>query len=127
VVITKFDKVTGILRSRFEGNVTLEEIIEYIDETRKNISYPRGLKILTEADNAEFDFKPDDLLAIVEANNKSIEEYDYIIDAIIVSDSKATALSMLYQEFSKNKKYRFNIFSTKEAASEWLKKIQFYS
>ena len=127
MVITKFDKDTGILRSCFEGNVTLEEIIEYIDATRKNISYPRRLKILTEADNAEFDFNPDDLLAIVEANNKSIEKYEYIIDAIIVSDSKATALSMLYQEFSKNKKYRFNIFSTKEAASEWLKKIQFYT
>ena len=42
------------------------------------------------------------------------------MNAIIVSDPNTTALSMLYQELEKNKKYRFNIFATKKASLGWL-------
>jgi len=126
VVITKFNPETGILESRFEDEVTLKEIIDYIDATRKNQNYPRKLKILTLASNAMFNFSPDDLMEIVKANNKSIEKYEYIIDAIVVSDTKTTALSMLYQQFSKTNKYKFNIFSTYEGAVKWLEQIAFY-
>lgn len=127
MVKTDFNQRTGILQSRYEGEVSLKEIIDYIDATRDNNSYPRKLKILTDATGADFNFSPDDLGKIVKANNISISRYDYIIDAIILSGPKATALSMLYQEFSKTNKYKFNIFSTRKAASEWLEKIDFLS
>jgi len=120
MVTAEFDHDTGILNSRFKDFVTLNEIIDYIDSTKLNRSYPRKLKIITDARGADFSFTPDDLPKIVEANNSSMEQYDFIIDAIITDDSKTTAISMLYQEFSRVPNYRFKVFSTRDAAINWL-------
>ena len=120
MVIAEFNPQTGILDSKFVGDVAIKEIIDYIIATKKNESYPRVLKILTDASKANMHFLPDDLVKIVEENNKSIEKYDYIIDAIVLSSPKETALSILYQELAKNKKYKFQVFSTREAAAKWL-------
>lgn len=120
MVVAKFNDQTGILDSNFIGDVTLKEVIDYIAATRENKSYPRKLKILTDATNSNMNFSAGDLLAIVNENNKSLENYQYIIDAIVIESPKETALSILYQEIAKNPKYKFRIFSTREAAYEWL-------
>jgi phosphoketolase len=120
MVNSKFNQQTGILESEFTEDVTLTEIVDYIVSTKENIIYPRLLKIKTNATNANFKFSIDDLETIVIENDKSLEKYDFIIDAIIVDNPKTTVISMLYQELEKNDKYRFNVFSTDEGASNWL-------
>ena len=120
MVTAKFNLKTNILESKFEGNVILSEIINYIKATKENDSYPRKLKILTNSREAVFNFSIEDLECIVEENYKSLEKYNLIIDAIIIDDPKNTVLSMLYLELAKTKKYKFEIFSTKEAAINWL-------
>ena len=120
MVISKFNEQTWVLESEFVGEVTLTEVVNYIISTKENKTYPRVLKIKTNATNADFNFSIDDLETIVIENEKSLEKYDFIIDAIIVDNPKTTVLSMLYQELEKNDKYRFNIFSTDKGASQWL-------
>ncbi|MDE5424104.1 hypothetical protein L3073_17965 [Ancylomarina sp. DW003] len=123
MVISEFNPATGILESSFEGDVSLNEILEYIIATKKNKSFPRNLKIRTDSSKAVFDFSIHDLNAIIIENEKSLKKYDSITDAIIVSDPKTTALAMLFQELEKNPKYKFEIFSTKEAAEDWLSQV----
>jgi hypothetical protein len=120
MVRTKFNQQTNILESKFEGNVILSEIVNYIIATKDNKSYPRKLKILTDSMDAIFNFTIKDLEIIVEENYKSLEKYDLIIDAIIIDDPKNTVLSMLYLELAKTNKYKFEIFATKSAAIDWL-------
>lgn len=120
MVTTTFNNQNKILEAQFKGDVYLKEIIDYINATKTNSSYPRKLKILTDAKRANFKFNSSDLNAIVLANNQSLENYQAIIDAIIISAPKAAALTVLYQELSKNKKYHFNVFSTHKAALNWL-------
>ena len=120
MINSKFNLQTGILESEFTEDVILEEIINYIRSTKENKIYPRLLKIKTNAKNANFKFSIDDLKTIVIENEKSLEKYDFIIDAIIVDNPKTTVISMLYQELGENDKYRFNIFSTDKGASQWL-------
>ncbi|HSQ46785.1 MAG TPA: hypothetical protein VLM44_07705 [Lutibacter sp.] len=120
MVSTKFNPKTKILESKFEGNVTLAEVVNYIIATKENNSYPRKLKILTDSIDAIFNFTIEDLEIIVEENYKSLEKYDLIIDAIIIDDPKNTVLSMLYLELAKTNKYKFEIFATKSAAIDWL-------
>jgi len=120
MIKAEYNNQKGILHSTFEGNVTLEEIVDYIVATKENKSYPRTLKILTNASKANMVFSPEDLAIIVEENYKSLEKYEYIIDAIVLSSPKETAFSVLYQELAKTKKYKFQVFSTNEAAIEWL-------
>ncbi|MEN8247618.1 MAG: hypothetical protein ABFS32_01695 [Bacteroidota bacterium] len=101
----------------------LKEIVDYIIETKENKSYPRVLKILTDARDAIMSLSINDLAVIVAENYKSLEQYEFINDAIILKNPKETGISMLYQELSKTKKYRFKIFSNEEAARHWLSQL----
>lgn len=120
MVTAKFNQHNKILETTFEGNVILSEIVNYIRETKENVFYPRKLKILTDSRNAIFNFTIEDLEIIVKENYESLEKYEMIIDAIIIDDPKNTVLSMLYLELVKTNKYKFEIFSTKKAAENWL-------
>lgn len=120
MITSEFNQLTGFLDSRFKGKVKLQEIVDFMEATKNNRIFPRSLKILTDTTNAEFDMTTFDLNKIVEANNQSLEQYDYIIDAIVIENPKVMALSILYQELAENKKYIFKIFSTREAAIDWL-------
>ncbi len=120
MITTNFNAHKGIIETNFEGDVTIKEIVDYIITTKENESYPRFLKILTDATEANMDFTLDDLSIIVEENSKSLEKYDTIIDAIIIEKPKETALTFMYQRLAKNNKYRFKIFYTKAGAIKWL-------
>ena len=124
MITVKFNSDEGHLDSRFHGTVTEQEIIDYINNTRENSSYPRYLKILTDGLEAQMEFTPDSLPKIVEANNRSLEAYDAIIDAIVLDGQRETALSVFYEELSKAPKYRFRVFSTRKAAIAWLAGFQ---
>ncbi|MHB1107980.1 MAG: hypothetical protein ACYCZ2_16620 [Lutibacter sp.] len=121
MIISKYNQQTEILETEFTEDVILEEIINYIISIKENKIYPRFLKIKTNATISNFDFSIDDIGTIVIENNKLLEKYDFISDAIIVDNPRATAITMIYQKLAeKNDKYRFNVFSTNKGASEWL-------
>jgi glutamyl-tRNA reductase len=120
MVLTEFNEKSGILHSKFEGIVSLRDVVEYIRATKNNTSYPRDLKILTDSRGAIMNFNIDDLNVIVLENTQSIKNYNSITDAIVLDGVKETALSLLYKELSKLKNYKFNVFSTEAAALNWL-------
>lgn len=117
-----FNKETETLETNYIGNITANEIVNYIRDTKNNTEYPRNLKILSNTKEATFNFTIEELDLIVEENYKSLEKYDEIIDAIIVDDPKTTVLTVLYKQFFKTKKYKFEIFATESAAKNWLHK-----
>ncbi|WP_372770386.1 hypothetical protein [Lutibacter sp.] len=122
MIISKFNQQTGILENEFTEDVTLEEIVNYMISAKENKIYPRLLKIKTNATNANFLFSIDDLKTIVIENDKSLENFNLIISAIIVDNPQTTVISMLYQMLAeKNDKYIFNVFSTDKGALQWLK------
>ena len=121
MITPTFNKHTGILESEFIGDVTLDNILNHITAIDNNKTYPRLLKIKTNATKANFIFSIDDLEKIAIERNKSLKKYDFIVDAIIVENPKTTVISMLYQELEKDENYKFNIFSTNKGATEWLK------
>lgn len=120
MISSVFNDKLQILETIFLGDIYLKDIVQYIQQTKENFSFPRVLKILTDSRNAEFKFSLDDLETIIFENNSSLENYTQIIDAIIADKPKTTAVLMLYQELEKNPKYDFQVFSTKQAAENWL-------
>ena len=117
-----FNNATGILETKFEGKASIKDIIEYILSLSEDESLPKKLKILTDATKGKFSkgVTPKDLTKLVEANKKSLAQRDYIYDAFILTGTLEMALGVLYKTISSTKKYRFNVFSTKEAAIKWL-------
>ena len=53
-----------------------------------------------------------------------MEKKSYIYDAFVISGAFEMALGMLYKEFNKYQNYKFNVFSTREAALNWLHKVK---
>lgn len=121
MITLNFDEKNGILESVWTGDIYLNEIIDYIDSVRLDKNLPRRLKILSDSRKANLMVQPKDLSVIVEANLKSLACYDVIIDAMIPSNPRDTAMSILYLELSATEKYFFKIFSSSEAALNWLK------
>lgn len=121
MVESKFNNDLNILESNCLGDVSCNEIVDYIAEAKFNYKLPRSLKIISDTRKGLFNFSIEDLNLIVEENNKSLLNYDAIYDAIIVDDPKNTVLTFLYKELATSSKYKFEIFATKEAALNWLK------
>jgi len=124
MIISKFNHQIGVLETKLQGDVTIEELIDYIVSTKQNTKYPRFLKILTDASEANMVFTHDELSLIVSETIESLEKYNFMQDAILVSSPIETALSILYQELSRSTKYEFQVFSTHQAAIIWLNKNQ---
>lgn len=120
MISSKFNPQTGILETQYIGDVSLKEIIDYIEATKNNYSYPRDLKILTDACQANMIFGHKDIEAIVNANNESLKNYNFIADALIIDKPIETALTAFFKLLAENKKYTPMIFSTHEAANRWL-------
>ena len=123
MVKSYYDESNKIMKSTFEGDIYLKEITDYIDATRLNTKNPRKLKILTDSRNSNLHIHPEDLQTIVEANNRSLEVYEYIADAIVLDNPHDTAISYLYGELSKKNNYYFKLFSDYNIAEKWIKEF----
>jgi len=86
-------------------------------------NFPKVLKIITDASESKLpeSIKTDDILKIVKVNELHLAQRELLCHALIVSSPKETAFGHLYMESSKRDNYFFNVFSTKEAALNWLK------
>ena len=102
------------------GTVTEKEIIDYISSFKENKPLPRVLKILTDATGSIVNLPKESLAAIQNETNNYIGQYDLVLDAMLISTPRETAIALLYEELIKSKYYRFKTFSTREAALQWL-------
>ena len=122
MITYNFNKSANILETRIDGFISISEVNRYIISIREDKSLPARLKILSDASKAKFSEKvtKKDLVHLLNENKIVLSKKEFIYDAFIVSTAFETALGMLYKELNEFKNYRFNIFSTKEAAYEWL-------
>jgi hypothetical protein len=120
MVSAKFNHRTAILESKFEGELTVKELMECSITIKENASYPRFLKELIDSKDAVVNFSSNELSLLAEEHHKIVEKYDYIVTAIILDTPKETAFAMLFQNLIKNNKSKFQLFSTREAATRWL-------
>ncbi len=122
MITYKFNTKIGILETTVIGEVSPKDFSNYIISLSEDKSLPKILKIFTDASKGRFskNINSEDLSIIVEANNKSLAVREKICTAFILSSSFETALGYLYKKVSNAKNYYFNIFSTKEAALNWL-------
>lgn len=125
MIHTYYNKNTGILETQFEGKIGIGEMFDYIVSVRENESLPQKLKIYSNASNAKFEGNVNrkDLVRFLDENKTTLDQKDFIYDAFVVSSAFEMALGMLYRELNKIKNYKFEVFSTKEAAIKWLQRF----
>lgn len=76
MIQSTFNDQLKILETEFIGNITAQHIIDYLIDFKTNISYPRKLKIISDANLANFKFSFEDLKSFNNEKSKSLERYD---------------------------------------------------
>ncbi len=125
MISSRYNNETGMLETIFEGKVAISDLKDYIISVREDKTLPKRLKIFSDASNGKFarKVKPKELVQFLEENRITLTQKEFIYDAFVISGPMEMALGMLYKRLNKIGNYKFNIFSTKEAALSWLKEV----
>ena len=123
MIHSTFNEELKILETKFKADINASDILNYIKAFKDNTSYPRKLKGIIDAENAIFNFSFKDLKSFNDEKTKSLESYEVVAMAIIINNSATAAISTLYEAIANNKKYKFKVFSTLDAASAWMKSL----
>ncbi|HCC72044.1 MAG TPA: hypothetical protein DEQ09_12975 [Bacteroidales bacterium] len=94
--IFKHDVDLKILRVRYPGMLTKEEIIAHYNELRTNKNFHRNIRILIDCKDSTFTVKPDEVDELVEVACKAAMEYNTLKEAILVSDPYETVIVTLF-------------------------------
>lgn len=111
---------SGIFRIIFSGKIPVDNILSFLDDFYLFENLPNELILLYDFTRAEFDLDP---VKIKILSAKAMEvsiNYDKIRTAFVVAEPKVTAYTMLFSMMIPNEKATREIFSTVEAAEDWL-------
>jgi hypothetical protein len=120
MVEKKLDVSNNILHVKSAGDVQLDGMLRGVEFIEKSTDLPRRLRILEDASTAKVTFNHTEIEIIMKHLEQAAQHYESIRHAIIVSDPKTTAFTMLAAIMINNKNYSMQTFSSKLAAEKWL-------
>ena len=95
MVEIEFNSEKKNFETKFVGEVSLVEVLNYFIKIKEDSTLPRKLKIKIDGRKAFLKFTINDLEEIKVENYKALEQYDFIMIAVIMDTSKMTAISLL--------------------------------
>ena len=115
-----FNDDLQILEVIYKGDIKSEDPFKLTKYIRDDNKLPRKLKVLIDASNGNYNFDPASVGEFIKDINLTLKKYEFIKEAFIHSKPKETAYSILFASGQIESNYYHNIFSTKEAAFQWL-------
>jgi hypothetical protein len=109
-----------ILEVEFIGEIHFTDLFEYGEMIRQDKDLPRDLKILTDATHAIYKLSPEEIALMLYDLKKQIKPYHSVKTAVIQDKPFETAISMLVDVDLNIPDYMHKVFSTREAAMDWL-------
>jgi hypothetical protein len=116
----QFNKELQILEVSYEGDIGLDEIIEFGDLVYTDPGLPRDLKILTDATTARYTLTHSELKDLINLLAVHVKAYHSIKAAYIQTQPRETAYSYIVEMEAKLPNYYHAVFSTRQAAINWL-------
>lgn len=120
-----FNDTLNILETEFKESVSMQDIIDYLLAFKTNTSYPRKLRTLVDARDASFSFSYKAIKAFNKAKTESLECYNMVASAVVINSPATAAICTMYGMIANNKKYKYKVFSTRDAAIAWLQGFDF--
>lgn len=115
-----FDNQLNILNTEFKGDITKDELLDYLIDFKENTYSQKNLKSIVDTTNASYKFSFKDLNEINTAKNESIKSYDTVLVAVIINNPVTAAISTLFAAIANTEHYKHKAFSTHEAALMWI-------
>lgn len=125
MITYQFNTKTAIVESLIEGEISIQDFTSYLLSLSKEKHFPDTLKIFSNGEKGRFakHVNPEDMYKIADAIQELLKKHKKVYTAFIISTSLETAMAELYKDFSSSKNYKFKVFSTKEAAIQWLNRF----
>ena len=125
MIQTTYCSETRIISTNYIGKIDAKEIIEYIGNLEiTNESY-KDLLYFEDQTEAEFIFSPIEIKQIVHALYAKIKDIPSIRVAVLNSRPKETAFSIIAIRLLKAENLHAKVFSTQQAALDWLEMRSF--
>ena len=119
-MITYSLKESGVFYVTFSGDVSKDNVMDYLDDFEKIGNLPKNLLTFYDLREANMFVKYSDILAISRKAKKVTNSYETVKTAFIVDSPGLTAYVMLYIMQSVRTKSVRKVFSTTDAAYKWL-------
>ena len=109
-----------ILEIVYQGDIALNDILEYGKKIKDNKYLPRNLKMITDATKANYLFSLNEIQIISHALKENTKHFESVKSAMLQSKPIETAKSMIMQQENVTLHYQHKIFYTRTAALKWL-------
>ena len=119
--IIGFNQEIGLLTIKYFGNLTVDDIIASMIKANQDFPLPKDLKVISDFRDAESKLNYIELPKLIKPTLKVIKDHNSILNAIIADKPLTTALSFLFKGFIKKSNVDYEIFTSIEAAKDWLK------
>ncbi len=120
MITREYEAKSCTLKAKYSGNLTLDELFQHLNHLSESAEYDRRLYILTDGYEVKVDFPADAIESIMETTARALQGYTSVREAILVDSPLEAAYATLYQSMNEISNYSVRVFSTVEAANEWL-------
>ena len=122
--IIKFSEEVGLLHIQYVGNLTADNIIASMKDAKQNYKLPGNLLVISDFRKAETKLKIKELPKLVKPTLEVIRNHKSVYNALIFDRPYGTALLILFMDLIKKSNTEYKVFTTIEAAQEWLLKAK---
>jgi len=125
MISCEYNNADGILYVKYVGDITVEELLDYISEIGNNKNYPRVLKVLEDRRDTYFSFSIRENIRISKYALQFAKNYKKVFLAAVNDKPIDTAITIDYQMLMSKftSKQIIKAFTTFEAAQMWLSNI----
>lgn len=110
----------GILQINIKGKTSANDLRNYLNEFGNNDNLPKELLTFYNLRNADMNLNLLEIVSVAKLAKKVTSHYKSVRTAFLVNKPNVTAYSMLFIQAPSNRKSKRKVFSTKEAAINWL-------
>ena len=110
----------GIFRVKFIGPTSYADIEEYLEKFKGISGLPSRISLFYDFTEGEIDLIEEDLINIARLADEVTLNFESVRTAFLVNKPDATAFTFIFSQFKKNKHSVRRVFSTHEAAMNWL-------
>ena len=116
----RVDKKNNLLVRRISGEVSVSEIIEYLEKGLRHPDYEVGMKSLTDLRDYVPTITSSEIREIAEYLLSDAEARKGMAAALVVSQKVSYGLMRMLQELSENPEFSISVFYDMDEAKKWL-------
>ena len=118
----RVDESLSLVFFMVDGNHTVSDLVRHHYETRTQVHYHQGLRLIYDVTRAEIEFSLEDLYTNNNLNEQEYAQQGYLLPVAIISNSSVlTLVSKTINLFSASLPLKLGAFTTLADAVTWLR------